>query len=264
MDDHIGGISLSHVIRFQTRIMFGSQYRRIEHAKHKKNPQNELLIACLRMGWNDAFRHVSKNLASVENEIQRYNATKYKLEDEFQVKRKKITHKTGKWTYDDYYCAILNHSDILDTFTEYASLRTTEDRCDLIKASMKKLSTVFGQVKEQIHFGHIQKLFNMAVKLYLCLYMCRSYLELNDELFIHKIVTALGYADAPIDSIILDRLEQKHMKQKGIGSKHELLYPNFTWSQIDSDETIATYQEIQNDFRSDGKSSLYFDFTEWN
>lgn len=263
MDNQIGGISLSHVIQFQTRIMFGNQYRRIEHAKHKENPQNELLIACLRMGWNDAFRHVGKNLPSVGKKIQDYNATKYELEDEFQVKRNKIAHKTGRWAYDDYYCTILN-SEILDIFVKYASLETTESRCDLIKNSIEKLNTAFEQVKERISFGHIQKLFNIAVKLYLCLYMCRSYLELNDDFFIDEIVKALQYADSPIDSIIVDRLEQKHMKQAGLGNHYELRYPKFTWSQIDSDETIAIYQNIQEDFRSDGNSSLHFDFAQWN
>ena len=57
--ESFGGITLSDVIIFQTQIMMGAQFGRI------KNPdasQNDILVACLRMGWNDAFRHTSENV----------------------------------------------------------------------------------------------------------------------------------------------------------------------------------------------------------
>lgn len=264
LENSIGGVTLPDVIKFQTRIMFGAQYGRIEKAKNKKS-KDELIIACLRMGWNDAFRHVTKNLDSVEADIKNYDSQKYELEDEFCLKRKKIiSHKKGRKEYDDYYSSILNCETILITFKKYASAKTTDEKCDIIIDNMDCLSNEFKKVKESVCFGHVQKLFNIAVKLYLCLYMCRNYLDIDNELFYNDIVTALETADCPIDSIILDRFEQKKMREIGIGKEYELLYPDFTWSQISSDETIDTYKSIQKDFRSNGKSSLYFDFAEWN
>lgn len=263
-NNNIGGVSLADIIQFQTRIMFGAQYGRIEKSKYEKS-KDELIIACLRMGWNDAFRHVTKNLDSVETDIKNHDSQKYELEDEFCLKHKKIiSHKKGRKEYDDYYSSILNCDTILSTFKKYASVKTTDEKCDIIINNIGRLADEFQKVKENICFGHVQKLFNIAVKLYLCLYMCRIYLNIDDELFYNDIVAALETADCPIDSIILDRFEQKKMKEKGIGKEHELLYPDFTWSQISSDETIDTYKSIQKDFRSAGKSSLYFDFAEWN
>lgn len=263
-NNNIGGISLADVIKFQIRIMFGAQYGRIEKAKYEKS-KDDLIIACLRMGWNDAFRHVTKNLDSVEADIKNHDSQKYELKDEFYLKRKRIiSHKEGRKEYDDYYSSILNCETILSTFKKYASAETTDEKCDIIINNIDPLNDEFQKVKETICFGHIQKLFNIAVKLYLCLYMCRIYLNIGDGLFYNDIVAALETADCPVDSIILDRFEQKKMKEKGIGKEHELLYPDFNWSQICSDESIDTYKSIQKDFRSAGKSSLYFDFAEWN
>ena len=179
-------------------------------------------------------------------------------------KKRIISHKKGRKEYDDYYSSILNCKTILSTFRQYASADTTEKKCEIIEYNISQLTDEFQKVKESICFGHIQKLFNIAVKLYLCLYMCRIYLNIDDDLFYNDIVTALETADCPIDSIILDRFEQKKMKEKGVDKEHELRYPDFAWSQIRSPEAINTYKRIQEDFRSAGKSSLYFDFAEWN
>ena len=56
--ENFGGITLDEVIVFQTQIMMGAQFGRI---KKKKAMQEDIIIACLRMGWNDAFRHTSEN-----------------------------------------------------------------------------------------------------------------------------------------------------------------------------------------------------------
>lgn len=59
-----GGVTAKDVIVFQTKIMMGAQFGRIVWAREHKeinleNSQNEILAACLRIGWNDAFRHTS-------------------------------------------------------------------------------------------------------------------------------------------------------------------------------------------------------------
>jgi hypothetical protein len=61
-----GGVTAKDVIVFQTKIMMGAQFGRIVWAREQEsenigNRQNEILIACLRIGWNDAFRHTSEN-----------------------------------------------------------------------------------------------------------------------------------------------------------------------------------------------------------
>ena len=48
-DLNIGGVTLCDVINFQTRILFGAQYGRIEYAKNNNKP-DELILACLRVG----------------------------------------------------------------------------------------------------------------------------------------------------------------------------------------------------------------------
>ena len=59
-----GGVGAKEVIVFQTKILMGAQFGRIMWAKEHKteslcNSQKEILIACLRNGWSDAFRHTS-------------------------------------------------------------------------------------------------------------------------------------------------------------------------------------------------------------
>ena len=56
-----GGVTAKDVIVFQTKIMMGAQFGRIVWAReHVSAPlcdrQNTILIACLRIGWNDAFK----------------------------------------------------------------------------------------------------------------------------------------------------------------------------------------------------------------
>lgn len=270
MEFEIGGVTIKDVIKFQTRIMFGAQYGRIEYAK-KNNDQAALILACLRIGWNDAFRHVTNNKESVDKNIKDYLRCDNELKDEFCLKYGKVSYKTGRKKYDDYYSSILegnkeDNKNIMSIFKEYASAKTTDDKCQIIQNNLSEINESFAIVKEKVLFGHIQKLFNIAIKLYLCLYMCKDYLDLNELLFYKEIVSALKYADCPIDSIILDQFEQKEMKRIGKGQKHKLLYPEIKWSEISSVDEINTYSELQDQFRREyiGKSSLYFDFAEWN
>lgn len=263
MELEIGGVNIKDVIKFQTRIMFGSQYSRIEYTK-KTNNQDALLLACLRIGWNDAFRHVTINKETVENDIKKYRDCKDALEDEFCLKYGKISQKKGRKAYDDYYSSILNNEHILSVFKEYASSKTTDNKCTIIQDNLDSLNEIFAKVKEKVLFGHIQKLFNIAIKYYLCLYMCKDFLDINESLFCGEIVSAFEYADCPIDSIILERCEQQRMKEKGVGQEHQLSYSKINWSQISSDADIDAYKNLQQELCINGKSSLHFDFVEWN
>jgi len=246
MEEKFGGITLDHVIQFQTRILFGAQYGRIELAR-EKTCRDQLILACLRMGWNDAFRHVTTNQKDVEKKKKDYE---------------KRAKKNGGKSYDDYYSSILNNNTILNTFKAYAYAENTEKKCDIIRQNQQAIFDVLKEVKvikscektdKPLCFGHVQKLFNITVKLYLCVYMCREYLGLEKDLFDENIVNALQFADCPIDSIILGRTADNP-------------YPNLVWSKIESPEEISTYTKIQDHFRNQEKneSSLYFDFTHWN
>ena len=55
-----GGITLAHVLAFQIRIMMGNQYERLVEGM-RTGCKVQPVIACLRLGWNDAFRHTSEN-----------------------------------------------------------------------------------------------------------------------------------------------------------------------------------------------------------
>ena len=55
-----GGVTLEHVLAFQIRIMMGNQYARLVEGM-RIGSKVEPVIACLRLGWNDAFRHTSEN-----------------------------------------------------------------------------------------------------------------------------------------------------------------------------------------------------------
>lgn len=264
-NENIGGVELKHVITFQTQLMMGAQFGRIIEAKKKAKEEgakdeirDELLVACLRMGWNDAFRHTSENVANLEEEIKKHN-------------------KDSKAEYDDYFCTILKNDDLLTIFHNYAC---DESKADYLVSKCNELDEIIGKVKltngnHALCFGHYQKMFNIALKLYLCLYLCRDFLELGLELFYGDIIKALNYADCPVDSIILNRIDEK----AGIGLEEYKSYNNnkyrnkkfssVVWSKIGKAEnsTIESYKNIQAAVKmlnnDDNKSNLYFDFAEW-
>lgn len=286
MKEVISGIEFKHVIMFQTQVMMGNQFGRIIWAREqskggiKDNLKDEILVACLRMGWNDAFRHVSLNQKEKENDIAKYGGNDlYKDEN------------GKKADFDDYYCKIIK--EIIDVFKEYAIKKYTADKCERIYSNFEKLEENIGEVKKTekdvkddpklqnkaLCFGHIQKMFNIALKLYLCLYMCREHLELGD-LFYADIIEALKYADCPIDSIVLNKLDEKKQifedeyREYGKDEKGKDLvnkkFSDIKWSQIgntcNKKSTIHGYKRVQDaiaKYLGEGKSNLYFDFTEW-
>ena len=105
-------------------------------------------------------------------------------------------------------------------------------------------------------------MFNIAIKLYLCLFVCREELDLDDNIFVADIVNNFANADCPLDSIILGKLEQVEMQKKGVGSPYSLQYDGYTWSQL----TATDYRIIQDNIKTESNenSNLWFDFDNWN
>ena len=272
-----GGVGAKEVIVFQTKILMGAQFGRIMWAKEHKteslcNSQKEILIACLRNGWSDAFRHTSEN----EDGINDFDGIKgavstYEKKDVYKtpllkIFRKKIKEEQASSDFDDYFCArVISDDRFINIFKEYAACAT--DKWDIIDYHWQDIIACFRGVKKldgnkKLSFGHIQKMFNMAIKLYLCLYICREELDLDDDLFIKVIVDNFDNADCPIDSIILGRLEQIEMKRAGLGMTYTPKYEGYTWSQLNSNDYRAVQRNIRTE--SDGKSNLWFDFFHWN
>ena len=105
--NEFGGITLDNVIIFQTQAMLGNQFNRV---MNKSATKDDIMIACLRMGWNDAFRHVSKN-KKVPDEKKEIGVLELK-EMEWR--------KTHSDDYDDFICGnVLNQKELLDTFVEF-------------------------------------------------------------------------------------------------------------------------------------------------
>ncbi len=233
--ENIGGVGLKEVIYFQTQIMMGSQFNRIIN---KNCTQNDLFVACLRMGWNDAFRHTSENV-----KIGKENNSASVIE----AKSKEIKQ--------DYICSLLEDQIVISAFKDFL---ITDNKQDAWKKHKEKLINLLGEVKKTsgtraLCFGHFQKMFNIAAKLYLCIYICRKYLGLDDKLFDSEIIEALSYADCPIDSVIMNQFPK--VKQ-GSWSKYD--DPNGNYHEMQT----AIAERLRN--KEEGKSNLYYDFKYWN
>lgn len=238
--ENIGGITFADVVKFQIKIMMGAQYDRVICASEKeaKEGEKEIIIACLRIAWNDAFRHVTKNKP-----------------------KKTIKDKLKNKNLNEYICEILSSKKVFNTFIEYAKSKNTEDRVTIIKKAIKddEFTAKFSELKEirdeekPLCFGHIQKLFNMAIKYYLCLYFCGEYLNLNESYFTLE-MAALETADCPIDSIILNEIEMSNIKWSKIGiDDTENSVDNYTTAQ----------KKISENPENNGNSNLAYDFKFW-
>lgn len=223
-----GGVDFKDVLRFQIKIMMGNQYNRCIKAK---NPE-DIIVACLRLGWNDAFRHTSKNVGKVKDE------------DIVSV------------------C-----QGITDQFKEYARKKTTKERYDYINECLnnEKFKMKFAEIKvvdesddKALCFGHIQKMFNMAIKLFLCLKICAEQADImNIDIGLNKgrfeCDFAFDTADCPIDSIILTKL----------GKFSDVKWSKLGHTAYPTDKYIAI-QEAITQLNGEGESNLYYDFKNWN
>lgn len=253
--DEIGvGVELSDVIAFQTRLMMGAQFGRLEAAEKipDDKKKKEILIACLRLGWNDAFRHTSKNVMNGSKSFLEIKSAEY--------------NKEHKAEYDDYICGeILSNDGFFNVFKKFALASTSMDKIDVINNNWGEIKILFEDIKDvrgdkALCFGHFQKMFNMALKFYLCLYVCKDALGLDTSFFDKEILSNLKNADCPIDSIILNRLDEILVKKEGANRKK---YSSVKWSKMDVDD--GSYVKIQKAIDDTNyKSRLSFDFKEWN
>lgn len=230
---NIGGVGLEEVITFQTQILMGSQFERINR---ENCTQKDLLVACLRMGWNDAFRHTSANVKITQENGKVISVI------EAESKKKK----------QDYICALLEEDQIvINAFKDFLVAQNKQEAWNKHKGKLIKFLSKVKKAdgKYALCFGHFQKMFNIAAKLYLCLYICREYLHLDEELFDEEILMALSHADCPIDSIILKKFPE---------------HQDIKWSRLK--EASGKYEEIQASIaqKSNGNSNLWYDFENWN
>ena len=86
-----GGIQKTNVITFQTQVMLGAQFAKLKEAQAKAEEDNKLdeacrilIVACLRVAWNDAFRHVTKNVENLENKFKK-NGEFSDMEHEYEA-----------------------------------------------------------------------------------------------------------------------------------------------------------------------------------
>ncbi len=259
MEETIGAITLKEVIVFQTRIMMGAQFGRI---KKPKPEQEDLLIACLRMGWADAFRHTSENVRAQSESEQPGKKQPDVLGSEEKKQRKK--HKEE---YNDFICTILSEVVVLGAFREFACAENTQDKIDSVcekSGELKEeLKSLFGQYKRTdgdhpLCFGHFQKMFNIALKLYVCLYVCREQLELEAELFDDEILKNLANADCPVVSIVLKRLSKDTKDPKFAKQK----WSHYGTAESPNEEYLGVQQAISDCVGEN--SRLYYDFIAWN
>ena len=109
-----GGISINEVITFQTQIMMGNQFGRVKNAQNK----DDIMIACLRMGWSDAFRHISENVIA-EGEKE----SNLDIKEKEWRKVRENNKKTHTAVYDDFICGeILSKKVLLETFKNYSKV----------------------------------------------------------------------------------------------------------------------------------------------
>ena len=269
-----GGVTAKDIIVFQSKIMMGAQFGRIVWARDHKsaslgNRQNEILVACLRIGWNDAFRHTSENEDGINDTKESKGAVSdYVKKDKYKTRllklfRKKVKEEDVPADFDDYFSEIVKK--LLDVFCEYAKAPTNKHL--IIDSHWAEIEDCFRGVKKlngdkKLSLGHIQKMFNIAIKLYLCLFVCREELDLDDNIFVADIVNNFANADCPLDSIILGKLEQVEMQKNGIGATYTTKYDGYTWSQLNSSDYSDIQDSIKNE--SGGNSNLWFDFDNWN
>lgn len=245
---NLGGITMKEVITFQTQVMMGAQFGRIAS---KQATKEDLLIACLRMGWNDAFRHTSKNKTEGNTIVLETEEIRWR-------------HDGHKKPHDDVICGkILNKPILLNTFVEFACAISTADKVKIVESHYAELEEIFAPYKEitgnkRLCFGHFQKMFNIAIKLYVCLYVCRGWLDLDEGRFCSKILENLQNADCPIDSIILENLASKTNNKE---------YASHKWSKYGTAKhPQSNYENVQDEISKvvpEGNSRLYYDFVAW-
>lgn len=286
-----GGIDFEHVWAFQIKCMVANQYDRLIEAIAKNNP--DLIIAvCLRLGWNDAFKHVSENvgdakmlgfckaknwIGTVFSKRQNKFTTIKKLNDE---EKDNLIFEICKTLVPDFKC----YAKCSNTASREAKLKSlVSNPTFTAKFEAYKLTN---SKKHPLCEGHIQKMFNMAIKLLLCLILSAEFAEANrlsvclrkdtdekpvrltDNNWWKNIFCEDSFdADCPIDSIILKKIQEKRVTPNP-GIHNHQKFTEIVWSKFGKGEDLDNYSIAQNEIKQmysgTGKCNLCFDFENWN
>ena len=286
-----GGIEFEHVWAYQIKCMMANQYDRLIEAIAKNDP--DLIIAvCLRLGWNDAFKHVSENIddtnmlascktnnwiGTVFSKRQNKLASIKKLNDE---EKDNLMFEICKTLVPDFK----SYVNCSNTNTRESKLKTLIS--DPLFTNKFESYKLINSKKHPLCEGHVQKMFNMAIKLLLCLIMSAefaktnqpniclgkdsngNFVNLTDNNWWKNIFCEENFdADCPLDSKILDKIQEKKVTSKPNIHNHSK-FTEIVWSKLGNSEPLANYSVAQNEIEQiqsgTGKCNLCFDFENWN
>lgn len=299
-----GGITFEHVWAYQIKCMMANQYNRLIEAIDQ-NDVDLIIAVCLRLGWNDAFKHVSKNVDTdtTISEISKLTSVeKWRDVYNFIIERKK-NYKGKNFEISDKEkddVIFLICLSLVTDFKEYLNKKDTRDRIGNISNLLgtPNFKNKFSPIKDinyenyELCFGHIQKMFNMATKLLLCLIMSAEFADRNKlkvklEEFDEEdalLLTSNSWweneefevlrnenfdADCPIDSIILDAIENRKINKLTSGHNK---YSQIVWSKLGTKEPVQNYEFAQTEIKNindkahpnSTSCNLLFDFENWN
>ena len=265
-----GGVNFEQVWKFQIQCMMSNQFVPLIKAINNKS-QEDVIVSCLRLGWNDAFKHVSEN-------TQNFNTEKN------NDRKNELVNKACK--------------NLVCFFENYAKEKNYTDRFSNLNGLIKNPAFVgiFKGIKEvaskkyPLCLGHIQKMFNITMKVLLCLIVSAEHAssqglkvklgEVNgNNVYLTDCgssgIRLLSYAnfnyefdtaDCPIDHIILTCIDRKVSPPTYTIWDHKK-YAEIVWSKMGGAENAQNYisaqQEIEHIQSDPTKSNLYFDFENW-
>ena len=198
-------VTKDNVLRFLFRATLGDEFKNIEN----QQSEDEIILSCLCLGWNDAFRRTLKNKKGVD------------IDRKVKVK-------------------IFTDHKYINRFREYASATTSAAKADMLEKIRNDMAGDISKYKEgKFTIGLAQKIFNIAVKLYVCIYL------FSDVLGVKNVVKKYAFdeADCPLDGKILDELDRRVRE----GS----------WSKLNDKKE---YIDIQDSIKGD---RLLYDFLNW-
>ncbi len=238
--EKICGIESDDIIKFCFAEMLGSDaYADLTKAaelssdpEKTEDAKRFVSLACLKKAWRDAVTHEP-------NKID------------------KLSEKERKRKRDEALCSCVGldksgGSDMLrEVMLIYSKDIERQEYVDKLDEIFRgKALDRIKEFKDEFNFGRFQKLFNMAVKYYVCVYAFRNELGIKNVLSGYN---GLKGAHCPIDSNILGKI-----------SKEDKKYSKFTkckWTQITDTAEYAEIQDAIQDIKSGERTSnLAYDF----
>ena len=241
--EKICGIESDDIIKFCFAEMLGSDaYADLTKVAELSNDPEKtedakrfVSLACLKKAWRDAVMHESNKIDNLSDD---------------ERKRKR----------DEALCSCVGldkpgGSDLLrEVMLIYSKDIERQEYVDKLDEIFRgKALDKIKEFKDKFNFGRFQKLFNMALKYYVCVYAFRNELGIKNVLSGYN---GLKGAHCPIDSNILDEI-----------SKEDKKYSEFTdrkWTQITEPAKYAEIQDAIHDIKSgEQTSNLAYDFKVW-